>query len=226
MSILFISCSVRNARVNSQEEASSKGSVLTTNSVSEYLDESLPFALNSMESVLEAVPDHQGLLVATAAQFVLHGHTKILRSTEHRSFTDEQARRKRLHMAKSVFLRARAYGMRALAESQQGFQEAVERDLRQALARVTIQEAPALYWTGMALRAAISVDPDDHALLAERPIAEGFLSRAGELDESFKHRSLPDYLSFGQTERDFKSQQHLIETIDHNEPPRVVGGTE
>ena len=181
---LFSGCASVNRQVNSTPDESTQTENQSEETRAPGGD--VPFRLQSMVRILEAVPDHTGLLVSTAAGFVRFSHTTILGTSGRGRPLAPDASVASRSRAKHFFLRARSYGMRALEINHPGFAKWVSEDLPNALTQTTIEDQQALYWTGVALGSALSVD-DDACLLAEAPIAEGFLRRAlhlaGTLEE-------------------------------------------
>ena len=85
--------------------------------------------------------------------------------------------------SRRLYLRARAYGMRALEVRYPGLGSALDNDPPLALARVRRRDVPLLYWTAAAHGLAISASKDDPEMIAQLPVVEAFIRRAMELDE-------------------------------------------
>ena len=96
--------------------------------------------------------------------------------------------------ARRLYLRANRYGMRGLEASYAGFGAAFEGDPPAALARARKPDVPLLYWTAASLGLAISTAKDDAKMIAQRPVVEAIIQRAGELDEGWGAGAIPEFL--------------------------------
>ena len=128
--LLLASCSIKQMAVNSVADTLSAGgtSVFASDDDPELVGEALPFALKSMEAILQATPRHRNLLIATCAGFVQYGHAFVLQPAQRLENENLQAARKFRLRAKRLFLRARQYGIQALDLDHPGFSEAVFTD--------------------------------------------------------------------------------------------------
>jgi hypothetical protein len=82
-----------------------------------------------------------------------------------------------------MYLRARGYGLRLLELDHPGISERLLTDPELAVAEV--DDVAALYWTGAAWGAAISLGKDKPDLVADLPAVLALLKRALQLDEAF-----------------------------------------
>ncbi len=98
-----------------------------------------------MEGLLAESPDHTALLVAAARGFThyAYGWVEPL-GDDTEDASDSPRSRER---SKRLYLRARDYGLRALATSIPGFQPRLVADPRSAVALARKRDVPALHWT-------------------------------------------------------------------------------
>jgi predicted anti-sigma-YlaC factor YlaD len=155
--------------------------------------EALPFALKTMEALLQSTPDNKALLTATAAGFVQYSHAFVLLPADAVEKENLQAARQGRERAKRLFLRARDYGLRALEISHPGISGAMAENPPRALDKTRNKDLAALYWTGVAWGSAISVAKDDMALVAQLPIVSALLQRALVLDESWQNGAIHEF---------------------------------
>lgn len=192
---LLTGCAIKKMAVNSMADAlsESRNSVFASDNDPEFVGEALPFALKTMESLLQATPRHKKLLIGTASGFVQYAHAYVLRPAQALESVDLAASRHGLERAKRFFLRARGYGLRALELDYPGISEQLEADPVTAAARLQKKDVPALYWTGVAWGSAVSVAKDDMALVGDLPVVTAMLERALVLDESWNRGAIHEF---------------------------------
>src|ERR1035437_9293014 len=122
-------CSVKKMAVNQLGNAlASGGSTFESAHHPALVGESLPFALKLMESLLAESPRHTGLLLATASGFTGYSYAFVGQRAE-RAFTENVEESNALRgRSRRLYLRARAYGMRALEVRYPGFSAALDND--------------------------------------------------------------------------------------------------
>ncbi|UCF63459.1 MAG: TRAP transporter TatT component family protein [bacterium] len=185
--LLLNGCSIKKLAVNSVANAlTSEGtSVFATDEDPELVAEALPFALKTMEALLQSTPENQKLLIGTCSGFVQYSHAFVLAPAEVLEKTDLEQARKDKQRAKKLFLRARGYGLNALELKYTGISEQLQQDAVTAVSRTEKKDVTALYWTGVAWISAISLSTNDMGLVAELPVVKAILEKSLELDESW-----------------------------------------
>lgn len=188
-------CSIKRIAVNKLGNAlASTGTTFEGDDDPDLVGDALPFALKLMESLLAESPRHAGLLLATASGFTGYSYTFVGQRAE-RAFTENLEESNALRgRARRLYLRARAYGNRALEVRYAGFGAALDNDPAGALARVRKRDVALLYWTAAAHGLAISASKDDPEMIAQLPVVEAFIRRAMELDEGWNEGALPEFL--------------------------------
>jgi predicted anti-sigma-YlaC factor YlaD len=192
---LFASCSIKQMAVNSVADSLSDDgtSVFASDDDPELVGEALPFALKSMEAILQSTPRHRKLLIATCAGFVQYGHAFVLQPAEMLENENLQAARKLRERAKRLFLRARRYGIQALDLDHPGFSEAIFADPVAAVEAMETKDVAALYWTGVAWGSAISADKSDMSLIGDLPIVTAIMEKALKLNPDWHNGAIHEF---------------------------------
>lgn len=188
---LLAGCSFRKMAVSKVGGVlSSGGSTFSSDDDPELVRAAVPFSLKLMEGLLAEVPDHQGLLLATASGFTQYGYAFVQLDADELESKDVDGADAMRQRARKLYLRARNYGLRGLNERHRGFEAELRKNPKTAVARLTKKDVPLVYWTAMSWAAAISVLKDNPDLIADLGIVEALMDRALQLDESFDHGAL------------------------------------
>ena len=159
--------------------------VYATDGDVELVGQAIPFGLKTIESLLEEVPDHRGLLVAAASGFTRYAYAYVaLPADEIESESPGTARNMR-RRARLLYLRGRDYGLRALELDAPGIREHLAREPGTALAALNADQVDALYWTTVGWAAAIASDKQNMDLLADLSLIEPMMRRCLALDETY-----------------------------------------
>lgn len=201
----FSGCSIKQAAVNSLADAMSSGSsgVFASDDDPELVGDALPFALKTMESLLEATPHHKNLLIATSSGFVQYAHAYVVRPAEATETTNIASAREQRKRAKRLFLRARNYGLRALEIDYPSVSDSLLKNRLSLISKFQKKDVPAVYWTAIAWGSAISMAKNDMALVGNFPVVEAMMARALQLDESWGKGAIHEFyiiLSAGKSE--------------------------
>jgi len=227
--ILFVSsgCSIKRIAVNKMGDAlAGTGDTFEGDDDPDLIGDALPFALKLMESLLAESPRHTGLLLATASGFTEYSYAFVGTPAE-RAFSENVAESNRLRgRARRLYLRARAYGMRALEVRYPGFAASLDSNQPAALARIRKHDVPLLYWTAAAQGLAISASKGDPEMIAQLPVVEAFIRRAMELDEGWNEGALPEFLISIEASRSGVSATELQARIGryYEQALRLSGG--
>lgn len=193
--LIISGCSMRriaiNTIANSLSESSS--SVFATDDDPELVKEALPFALKTMEALLQSAPENENLLISTAAGFVQYAHAFVVMPANEMEYTNYTSARKQKERAKKLFLRAQKYGLRVLNIRYRDFYDKLILDPFEAVSVTQKKDVPALYWTGAAWASALSMAKDDMSLVGDLPIITALMERALELDEAWHNGALHEF---------------------------------
>jgi hypothetical protein len=162
---------------------SSGGEGFATDDDPELVRDSVPFALKGMESLLSEQPEHRGLLTSLARGFTQYAAAFVWQDAVEAS--DPEVSLAGRVRARRLYLRATGYGMRGLSVGRPEFPEAFAAAPAEALAALTAEDVPLLFWTGVSWSLAISTAQDDPGMLADLPRCEALMRRALALREDF-----------------------------------------
>jgi predicted anti-sigma-YlaC factor YlaD len=165
---------------------SASGSVFAGDEDPELVRDAIPFGLKTYESLLQQVPEHRGLLLATASGFIQYSYAFVQQDADFVEEADLARSRELRARAKKLFLRGRDYALRGLEIRHPGFSAAVRQDPGTALARMTKEDVPFLYWAGAGWMAALMASKEDLGLVADLPTAAAMVERVLALDERFQ----------------------------------------
>jgi predicted anti-sigma-YlaC factor YlaD len=160
----------------------------------ELIRAAAPFSLKLMESVLQETPQHAALLTATAGGFTEYAYAFVGEDGDELEARDLQASLALHHRALLLYVRARGYGMRALEARHPNFQARLRSTQGAAAAELDATDAKAIYWTGAAWAAAISLDKDSADAVADLPLVDALLMRLAVLDPDYDHGALDSLL--------------------------------
>ncbi len=194
-STLLAGC-VKKVAMNSLADAlsSSSSSSFAQDEDLQLVGEAIPFALKTMESLHESVPDHRGLELALVSGFTQYGMVWVQWPAEQQKYSDFRTYQAGLERARKLFLRARGYGFEGMDGAHPGFSERIFEDPEAALATTTTDDIPMLYWTSAAWLAAISNSREHPELIGQLPIAASLLHRCLELDETWDRVAIHELL--------------------------------
>ncbi len=190
-SLAISGCSIKGMAVNSVADALSGAggnggsNVYLTDDDPILVGQALPFSLKLMETILQETPEHEDLLVATAAGFTSYAEMWVLRPSRYQEETDVHAARAQRMRAKALFLRARGYAGRALEVKYPGIEPRLLMTPDSAVVELTADDLPAMYWFAAAHGRAITSDLSDAELMVKGNTVLALLERAIELDETW-----------------------------------------
>lgn len=161
------------------------GTVYASDDDPELVRDALPFALKTMESLLETIPEHTGLLESACSGFTQYAWAFIESDAEAIEAEDLTAARELRERALKMYLRAKRYCVRALDVNHDGISQRLLARPEEAAGEIGIEEISLLYWTGASWGAAISVGLHRPDVVADTDAVRALLRRALELDESY-----------------------------------------
>jgi hypothetical protein len=170
------------------------GDSFTSDDDPELVRDALPFALKTMESLLEEVPEHAGLLLATCRGFTQYAYAFVQVDAELVEPTDYRAAQALRQRALGMYLRARDYCLQGLELEHAEIGKQLRIDPVAASALIGEEQLPLLYWTATAWGAAISVGRDRPELTADTDAVRAMMDRALELDETFAEGAIHEIL--------------------------------
>ena len=220
-------CSVKKFAISRMADslASQSTSGFATDDDPELIGDALPFALKLMEGLLDQVPQHRGLLLATSSGFTQYSYVWVQQPADEMEQQDVgRAKVMRLRAGK-LYLRARDYGIRGLEIKHPSFGMALRHDAKSAVRGATKRDVPLLYWTAVSWGAAISVSKDDPDLVADQPIVEALIDRSLALDPEFDHGAIHGFLIAYESARQGAEGDSTVRSRRHfEEQVRLTGG--
>ena len=197
LAVALVACSPKTYALRQVADAISstgEGSALARDDDPELVRDAVPFALKTMESLADTLPDHLQLRLALARGFTQYGYAFVQQDADE---SNDPARAKELRdRAARLYLRARSYGLDGLRIAR----EVTEEQLRgkepartQALAKTTREDVPLLYWTMASWAGAISQRKTDLELVGDVPSVAAMLDRALALDEAYDLGALHEF---------------------------------
>jgi predicted anti-sigma-YlaC factor YlaD len=156
--------------------------VMTRDDDPELVRDAIPFGLKTYESLLESVPTHQPLLVATCSGYTSYAYGFVQTPAELLQFTDRPASRAGIDRAMKMYLRAKGFCMRALELRYPDIGKRLLMDPDAALAKTTKKDVELLYWTAASWGSGMSLGKDRPDLVIDFPIVRAMANRALALD--------------------------------------------
>jgi predicted anti-sigma-YlaC factor YlaD len=180
------SCSVQKFAANGMANAIASGpDVYGTEDDPDLVREAVPFGLKTMESLLEVVPKHRGLLLSACRGFTQYGFAFVQLDAEAIESEDREQAKYLRDRALRLYQRALGYGLRGLELDYEGIGEELRTDPGAAAARIDERHLPLLYWTAAAWGSAIALAKDRPEMLADLPAVRALMERGLALDETY-----------------------------------------
>jgi hypothetical protein len=194
LALTLLGCSIRSMAINTLGNALAEGSsTFAKDDDPELVRDAVPFALKTIESLIEQSPKHRGLLLAACSGFTQYSYAFVQQEADFIEAEHfEQATRMRTR-ARKLYLRALDYGFRALDVEFPGFRDRLREAPDGALAKAANRHVPLLYWTAAAWGAAFAIDKADSELSADQALIEKLMRRALALGESWGKGSVHDF---------------------------------
>ena len=191
--LLFPACSISKVATKFISNALTKegsSEVFTSDSDPLLVGDALPFTIKMYESLLEANPNHQGLLRMTGSLFVMYANAFVQQPAEQFPRHMYAERLAELDRARRLYLR----GVELLYRGLELKYPAFAKDQAAALAKMKKDDVTSLYWAAAGGILAYSIDPLDVGLGLR--IFEFFtlINRAYELDPDYNSGVLDDFL--------------------------------
>jgi predicted anti-sigma-YlaC factor YlaD len=196
--LVLPSCAINKAAMNVVSNALTKegsADVFTGDSDPDLIGKALPFTIKMYESLLEANPQHQGLLRTTGSLYVMYANAFVQKPAEQLPRDRYEERQAAMERAKNLYLRGVEYLYRGLDLKYRGFADAYAKgNLPQILKKMKKDDVPSLYWAAAGGISAYSINPFDLGLGLRLQEFFALVNRAYELDPDFNSGALDDFL--------------------------------
>ncbi len=194
MALMLSGCSIKKIAINTLGNALSEGtSTFAKDDDPELVRDAVPFALKTIESLIEQSPKHQGLLTAACSGFTQYSYAFVQLQADYIEPQDLTRATEMRARAKKLYLRAVGYGMRGIEVEFPGFRDQLRTAPDAILAKMTKKYVPLLYYTAGAWAAAFAIDITDSELSLNQTSMEKMMTRALALDESWDLGALHDF---------------------------------
>src|SRR5437762_3253554 len=193
--VVMSACSVKTFAVKTVANTlSAPGDTFTRDDDPELIRAALPFGLKTFESLLQSVPRHEPLLLATCNGFTSYAYAFVETDAEMLGPDQFDKAKELREEALKLYLRAKDYCWRGLDVRFNGIATRLKEDPVAALTPARKDDVPLLYWSAASLGAAISIGKGRTELLVDLPIVRALAERALVLDESWSKGSLHELM--------------------------------
>ncbi|MEO1087815.1 MAG: TRAP transporter TatT component family protein, partial [Acidobacteriota bacterium] len=171
---------------------SGDANVFATDDDPVLIGQALPFALKTLEALLDQDPENVELLLTTCSSYTQYTYAFVELEAERLRPVDFRESRRVRERAVKLYLRARDFCLRALDLVHPGASSGLLRDPGTTLAAFGEEDVPLLYWAAGSWGSAISNGRHRSELLIDLDVVRAVLKRALELDEDFGRGVLHD----------------------------------
>ena len=192
---MLVGCSVRTMAVNALADAfAGAGSSWASDDDPELVRDATPFALKTIETLVQQSPRRRPLLLAAASGFTEYAYAFVQCEADYIEARDLPAATAMRGRAVKLYLRARDYGLQGLEVGHQGVGALLRTNAESALASLGGKDdAALLYWTAAPWAAAISLAKENAALAVDLPVTAAMMRRALALDEGLGDGAIYDF---------------------------------
>jgi len=184
-------CSVKQYAIDRAADALAEGgSTFASDDDPQLVREAVPFSLKTIESLIEASPKNEKLLLAACRGFTQYSYAFVQQDADRLEDKDVKASQAQALRARKLYSRARAYGQRGLEVRHAGF----GKDPARALAAMTKADVPLLYWTAASWAAEISLSKENPDAVADAPQMLALADRAVALDDTYGEGAVPSLM--------------------------------
>lgn len=189
-----VACSPKRYALNQVADAlagSSEGGAFGRDDDPELVRDAVPFALKTMESLADQLPEDVSLRMALARGFTQYAYAFVQQPAELGAAPDVAGAE--LARARKLYLRARSYGLEGLKLSRGVTEDELRKSPGAAVAKLQKEDVPLMYWTLASWAAAIAANKQDLELVGDVPVVAALLDRALALDEAYDHGALHEF---------------------------------
>jgi predicted anti-sigma-YlaC factor YlaD len=174
---------------------SDTGDVFSRDDDPDLIRDATPFALKLYESLLESVPTHVPLLVATCGGFTQYGYAFLESEADGLDASRRNEAVALRERALKHYLRARGYCLRGIdARFGKGSSQALLQDATATLKKAQKADVPLLYWSAASWGAAISLGIDRPDLAVDFPTVRSLADRALALDPTWNRGAIHELM--------------------------------
>jgi TRAP transporter T-component len=189
-------CSLKTMAVKTVANTlSDTGDVFTRDDDPELIRDATPFALKLYESLLESVPTHVPLLIATCSGFTQYGYAFLEAEADGLDASRRNEATALRERALKHYLRGRGYCLRGIdARFGKGSSQALLADAAPLLQKAQKNDVPLLYWSAASWGAAISLGIDRPDLAVDFPTVRALADRALAIDPAWNRAAIHELM--------------------------------
>ena len=193
--MLFMSCSVNKmaARVMTKSLEGAQ-TVFTSDDDPELVGDALPLVLKLYEVMLESDPENDELCSTAGESFITYANIYIHTPAGMLDYSEWEKQAKMYERAKNMYLRGSRYALRSLDLRHKGFAQALHEDrIEEMLEDLEDEDVKDLYWYGMGIMGALSIDITDPHIAPMRKNAVTLIQKGFEINSSFNQGAFHDF---------------------------------
>ena len=194
--VIAPACSLKTMAVKSVANTlSDTGDVFTRDNDPDLSRDATPFALKLYESLLESVPTHVPLLIATCGSFTQYGYAFLESEADSLDASRRNEATALRERALKHYLRGRDYCLKGIeARFGKGSSQALLQNPETLLKKAQKHDVPLLYWSAASWGAAISLGIDRPDLAVDFPTVRALADRALALDPAWNRGAIHELM--------------------------------
>ncbi|MBU0554018.1 TRAP transporter TatT component family protein [Myxococcota bacterium] len=214
---------VRGMAINALADSlASEGGAWARDDDPELVADATAFGLKTIESLLDAEPEHPKLLLAATRNFTQYAYAFLQMEADYIEEADE-ARAERLRQrALRMYRRAIGYGLRGLGGAP--FEATLRADPQAAVAKLDEDKVGLLYWTAVAWGASVALNKDDPEMASGLQGVDVMLKRAVALNAGYGQGALYDFLVSWDASRPESAGGSMARAAEHLERSKALSG--
>ena len=193
--MLFTSCSVNKMAAKMMSESlSGAQTVFTSDDDPELIGDALPLVLKLYEVLLDSDPENDGLCSTAGESFITYSNIYIHTPAGMLEYSEWEKQAKMYERAKKMYLRGSSYALRSIDIRHKGFAQALyENRVEERFEDLEEEDVKDLYWYGMGIMGALSIDVTDPHIAPMRKNAVTLLEKGFEINSSFNQGAFHDF---------------------------------
>jgi predicted anti-sigma-YlaC factor YlaD len=184
-------CSVNQFAIDRAADALAEGGLsFAQDDDLQLVREAAPFSLKTIESLIEASPKNEKLLLTGCRAFTQYAYAFIQQDADRLEDKDMKGSYVQSQRARKLFRRAREYGVRGLEVRHSNLRS----DAPNTLSAMKKRDVPLLYWTAAAWASEIALSKENPDAIADVPQMLALADRAAALDDTFDEGAIPSLM--------------------------------
>lgn len=184
-------CSVNQFAIDRAADALGEGGLsFAQDDDPQLVREAAPFSLKTIESLIEASPKNEKLLLVGCRAFTQYTYAFVQQDADRLEDKDVKASYAQIQRARKLYRRAREYGVRGLEVRHSNLRT----DAPNALSAMKKRDVPLLYWTAAAWAGEIALSKENPDAVADVPQMLALADRAAALDDTFDEGAIPSLM--------------------------------